>query len=70
VPTEEAGMADGKHKGGVLDRSRVAASEPYEVSYFAKKHGLTTQQVRDLILEVGSDRDRLEAADAKLSRRK
>ena len=47
------------------DRSRVAASDPSEVRYFAKKHGITDQQVLDLIKEVGNDRKTLEAAVAK-----
>ncbi len=48
------------------DRSRVAASDPSEVRYFAKKHGITDQQVIDLIKEVGNDRKTLEAAVAKI----
>ncbi|HSQ97038.1 MAG TPA: DUF3606 domain-containing protein [Croceibacterium sp.] len=47
------------------DRSRVAASDPSEVRYFAKKHGITDQQVLDLTKEVGNDRKTLEAAVAK-----
>jgi hypothetical protein len=46
------------------DRSRVAASDPSEVSYFAKKHGLTSDQVLALIKEHGNDRKTLEAAVA------
>ena len=48
------------------DRSRVAASDPSEVRYFAQKHGITDQQVADLIKEVGNDRKTLEAAVAKM----
>ena len=48
------------------DRSRVAASDPNEVKYFAQKHGITNQQVIDLIKEVGNDRRTLEAAVAKV----
>ena len=47
------------------DRSRVAASDPSEVSYFARKHGLTSEQVLDLIKEHGNDRATLEAAVAR-----
>ena len=46
------------------DRSRVAASDPSEVRYFANKHGLTTDQVLDLIKQHGNDRKTLEAAIA------
>jgi hypothetical protein len=49
------------------DRSRVAASDPSEVSYFARKHGITDQQVIELIKEVGNDRKSLEAAVSKLN---
>ena len=48
------------------DRSRVAASDPSEVRYFANKHGLTNQQVLDLIKEIGNDRKTLESAVAKM----
>ncbi|HYX45649.1 MAG TPA: DUF3606 domain-containing protein [Sphingomicrobium sp.] len=44
------------------DRSRVAASDPSEVRYFGKKHGLTDDQVKDLIKQHGNDRKTLEAA--------
>ena len=47
------------------DRSRVAASDPSEVRYFANKHGLTSEQVLDLIREHGNDRNTLEAAVAR-----
>ena len=47
------------------DRSRVAASDPSEVRYFGKKHGLTDDQVLDLIKEHGNDRNTLEAAVAR-----
>ena len=46
------------------DRSRVAASDPSEVRYFGKKHGLTDEQVKDLIKQHGNDRKTLEAAVA------
>ena len=48
------------------DRSRVAASDPSEVRYFANKHGLTSDQVLDLIREHGNDRNTLEAAVARI----
>lgn len=49
------------------DRRTVAASDPSEVSYFAKKHGLTSEQVLDLIKQHGNDRKTLEAAVGKLA---
>jgi hypothetical protein len=48
------------------DRSRVAASDPSEVRYFGKKHGLTDDQVKDLIKQHGNDRKTLEEAVAKI----
>jgi len=48
------------------DRSRVAASDPSEVRYFANKHGLTSEQVLELIREHGNDRNTLEAAVASI----
>jgi len=48
------------------DRSRVAASDPSEVRYFANKHGLTSEQVLDLIKQHGNDRNTLEAAVASI----
>jgi hypothetical protein len=55
-------MADDKTKQGQQDRSRVAGDEPYEVEYFAAKHGLSQAQARDLIDRVGNDRRKLDAA--------
>lgn len=48
------------------DRSRVAASDPSEVHYFGKKHGLTDDEVRNLIKQHGNDRKTLEAAVAQM----
>ena len=59
-------MADNKKKVGKADRNKVAAGEGYEVSYFAKKHGITTDQARKLIKKVGNNRDDLNKAAAKL----
>lgn len=59
-------MADDKSKLGGADRRRVAAGEGYEVNYFARKHGITKQQAEDLIKKVGNDREKLNAAAAKL----
>ena len=47
----------------------MAAGEGYEVTYFAQKHGITAEQARDLIAKIGNDREKLDAAAAKLSRR-
>jgi hypothetical protein len=59
-------MADDKTKTGNADRSRVAGGEGYEVSYFARKHGIITEQARQLIARIGNDRAQLDAAAKKL----
>ena len=59
-------MADDKSKRGGADRRRVAANEPYEVGYFARKHGITREQAQKLIDRIGGDRDKLNAEAAKL----
>ncbi|MDB5702424.1 MAG: hypothetical protein JWL66_2623 [Sphingomonadales bacterium] len=57
-------MADDKTKKGAGDRNRVAANEGYEVSYFARKHGLARADAAELIKRVGSDRKKLNEAAA------
>ena len=53
-------MADNKAEIGAPDRRRVAAEEPYEVEYLARKHGLTTDEARELIARFGNDRATLD----------
>jgi hypothetical protein len=59
-------MADSKTNRGGRDRGRVAAGQGYELRYFARKHGITLDQARDLIKKVGNDRTKLNAAAEKL----
>ncbi len=59
-------MADDKSKRGAADRSKVAGGEGYEVNYFARKHGITKDQAEGLIKKIGNNRDKLNAAAAKL----
>ena len=61
-------MADDKSKRGAADRSKVAAGEGYEVSYFARKHGISKDQAQKLIKDIGNDRSKLNAAAEKLSK--
>jgi hypothetical protein len=49
-----------------FDRNHVASGDPNEVRYFGKKHGLTDEQVIDLIKQYGNDRKTLEAEVAKI----
>jgi hypothetical protein len=60
-------MPDDKSKTGVEDRRTVAADEPYEVAFFAKKHGLTHGQVRELIKKFGNERPLLDVEASKLA---
>ena len=59
-------MSDDRNNRGEPDRSRVAGDEPYEVNYFANKHGITTDQARDLIAKHGNDRQKLDEAASRL----
>jgi hypothetical protein len=59
-------MADDKTKLGNGDRDRVAGRQDYEVEYFARKHGISPDQVHQLIKEVGNDREKLDEAAARL----
>jgi hypothetical protein len=62
-------MADDKNNVGEPDRSRVSGSEPYEVSYFAQKHALSTEQARELIDKHGNDRETLDREAEKMKGR-
>ena len=55
-------MADDKQNRGEPDRSRVSGSEPYEVRYFADKHGISIEQAEELIRQHGNQREVLDRA--------
>jgi hypothetical protein len=55
-------MADDKSNAGQQDRSRVAAEQQYEVSYFADKHGITIERARNIIRKAGASRADADAA--------
>lgn len=59
-------MADDKNNRGEPDRSLVSGEEPYEVKYFAEKHGLSVAEAEKLIRDHGNDRATLDAAAARL----
>jgi hypothetical protein len=46
-------MADNLHLRGQPDRSKVNIHEPWEVDYWTKKWGITAQQLRSAVAEVG-----------------
>ena len=55
-------MADNTSNRGAQDRARVSGEQEHEVRYFAEKHGITTQQVQELIKQHGNSREKLEEA--------
>jgi hypothetical protein len=55
-------MPDDKSKVGEPDRSKVAADQDYEVSDFAQKYGISSDEARKLIERFGNDREKLYAA--------
>lgn len=46
-------MTDDKRKTGPADRSRINANEDYEVIDWAKKFGVTPEQLRAAVAAVG-----------------
>jgi hypothetical protein len=42
---------------------------PYNADYFARKHDISIEQARELIRNIGTDRDKLNEAAAKLFRK-
>lgn len=62
-------MADDLQNVGGRDRDRVSAGEGYELEYFARKHGISTDQARELISRVGNDRAALDRAAEELKGR-
>ena len=54
-------MADNKSKRGKQDRRRVASGEPYEIGYFARKHGISRAQAEKIIKNARGSRERANA---------
>lgn len=46
-------MADDTSKTGGQDRQRINVNEPYELRDWAAKFGVTTDQLRQAVAEVG-----------------
>lgn len=59
-------MPDDPDNKEARERNRVVAAQDHEIEYFAASHGLSKQEVRDLIARVGNDRETLEREVAKL----
>jgi hypothetical protein len=47
-------MADSKQNIGKPDRDRINLSEEYEVQHWSKKFGVTTEELKKAVKEVGS----------------
>ncbi len=63
-------MAGKKRKRRKADRSLVSAKQRYEIYYFARKHRMKPDAVRELIKKVGHSRKKLEAAVARKKKRR
>jgi hypothetical protein len=53
-------MSDNKSEVGKTDRDRVAATQPYEVSYLVKKYGLSKEIVERVVQQFGPMRKDVE----------
>lgn len=54
-------MADDKSQSGGQDRSRINTSEDYEVRDWAKKFGVSAEELREAVKAVGSSAKDVEA---------
>ena len=54
-------MSDDKTKTGGQDRTRISVSEDYEVRDWAKKFGVTADELKAAVKSVGNDAKAVEA---------
>lgn len=54
-------MSDDKSKSGGQDRSRISLSEDYEVRDWAKKFGVSAEELKAAVKAVGNDAKAVEA---------
>jgi len=54
-------MSDDKTKTGGQDRTRISLSEDYEVRDWAKKFGVTVDELKAAVKAVGNDAKAVEA---------
>jgi hypothetical protein len=54
-------MADDKSKSGGQDRKRISLSQDYEVRDWAKKFGVTPDELKAAVKAVGDDAAAVEA---------
>lgn len=62
-------MAGNRSQVGEPDRKRVAAAERYDVQHLAERHGISTDEARELIERFGTDREILDREAEKLRAR-
>jgi hypothetical protein len=53
-------MPDNREDRGQRDRSRIDADEDYEMNYIVDKLGVTKEEVRNAIAQVGNNREKVE----------
>lgn len=53
-------MSDNKDLQDYRDRQRVSGEQDYEVNYLADELGVSGEQVKQAIAEVGNDRTKIE----------
>lgn len=59
-------MAGNRSQVGEPDRERLAAAERYDVQHLAERHGISTDEARELIERFGTDREILDREAEKL----
>jgi len=62
-------MADNLQDRGPEDRARINVNEHHEVRYWTKKFGVSEEQLRAAVAEVGVRADQVEVYFAARSRR-
>jgi hypothetical protein len=55
-------MADNLQDRGPQDRARINVNEPHEVAYWTSKFGVTADQLRNVVTDVGVSADAVEQA--------
>jgi hypothetical protein len=58
---KETAMSDDKTKSGGQDRTRISLSEDYEVRDWSEKFGVTPDELKAAVKEVGNDAAAVEA---------
>jgi len=61
-------MRDNKSIVTGPDSTPAIGADDYDLHAFARRHGLTPDEVREMVERVGDDRDALEREAAKLHR--